>query len=104
MLQRVLIGAWIDDKEQAARFHESIVLDGQLDQASADLRSDLDEVGPYVGIVGSRMTINLIDGQQKDECCGYDNADEDTAAESFAIEVLRLLIHTMSLAEEDQPQ
>src|SRR5712672_2288898 len=103
MLQRVLVGARVVDEQQAARLHEGIVFAGLLDEAFADLRCDLYEDGPYVGIVGSRMTINLINGQQKDECCSRDNPDEDTAAEPFAIMALRVLIHTMSLTGEDQP-
>ena len=58
---------------------------GKLDQPAGDLGSDLDVVGPDIGVVGARMVVDLVDGQQQHNCRGDDYADEHPAADSLAI-------------------
>ena len=82
LLQRVLIRARVDDEERVTLLDEGVVLDGKLDETTADFGSELNEVRADAGVVGAGVIVDLEHDDAECESRGDGDTDADPAAEA----------------------
>src|SRR5262249_27091593 len=88
-----LVGATVDGKEQVSLLHELIVRHAQIDDGTAHMRGDADDVGADRSVVGARtheVQANGIDA------CGhraYDDRDANGAANDMESRIIAFIIH-----------
>ena len=84
LLQRVFVRAGIDGEKQIAFPGESIVFDGELDEAAVYFGGDFDKVGAHVGVIGARIPIGFLDDEHEHGDSAHEDAHSDEASDPFA--------------------
>src|ERR1700728_4016121 len=87
LFQRVFIRPWIDLEEQLPLFAELVVFDRKLGDGAVYLRSDADEVGKYLRIIGARVVVGADDHRRTRNQRGCDDDNADNPAETLALDV-----------------
>ncbi len=96
LFQRVFIRSWIDLEEQLPLFAELVVFDRKLGDGAVYLRSDADEVGKYLGIIGARVVVGADDHRRTRNYRGRDDGNADNPAETLALHICVVFRHRIS--------
>src|SRR5262249_879717 len=88
-----LVGATVDGKEQVSLLHELIVRHAQVDDGTAHMRGDADNVGAHRSVVGARIHEVQANGI---DACGhgaYDDRDANGAANDMESRMIMFITH-----------
>ena len=96
LFQRVFIRPWIDLEEQLPLFAELVVFDRKLGDGAVYLRSDADEVGKYLRIIGTRVVVGADDHHCTRNHGGCNDGNADNPAETLALHICVVFGHRIS--------